>query len=385
MARIVGVHFRNAGKVYYFDPKGLDVHMGDKLIVETARGLEMGSATLPPQEIPDDQVGKPLKDVVRLATEEDLKHEEENRKKEDEAYKRCKELIAKHNLEMKLVDAEYTFDNNKLLFYFTAEGRVDFRELVKDLASIFHTRIELRQIGVRDETKVLGGIGSCGRELCCKTFLSDFAPVSIKMAKTQGLSLNPTKISGVCGRLMCCLKNEEESYEYLNSLMPKIGDEVRTEENEEGLVTAVNVLRQRAKVLFEENDTREVREYSVEELSVIGHRKKGQQQKKQQEAKTGDEPKSKKNDGKKREERKPVEVEKTNNQKQDSGDTQPKKNNRNRGRNKNKSNGGYNQANQNPHQNTDRSKNNRNNRGNYNKNKNHGENQQGGAKSQGEN
>ena len=224
MARIVGVHFRNAGKVYYFDPKDLDIKMGDKLIVETARGVEMGTATLPPQDVEDDKVVQPLKEVIRIATEEDLVKEVENRAKEDEAYRKCKELIMKHELEMKLVEAEYTFDNNKLLFYFTAEGRVDFRELVKELAGIFRTRIELRQIGVRDETKVLGGIGICGRELCCKSYLTDFSPVSIKMAKTQNLSLNPTKISGVCGRLMCCLKNEEETYEYLNSKLPGIGD-----------------------------------------------------------------------------------------------------------------------------------------------------------------
>ena len=214
------------------------------VIVETARGVEMGTVLIPPKEVEDDKVIQPLKPVIRIATEEDEKVIERNREKEKEAFAICKEKIAKHGLEMKLVNAEYTFDNNKLLFYFTADGRIDFRELVKDLASVFRTRIELRQIGVRDETKILGGIGICGRELCCKSYLSDFIPVSIKMAKEQNLSLNPTKISGVCGRLMCCLKNEQDTYEYLNSRLPSVGDTVTTPSGMRGEVSAVNVLRQ---------------------------------------------------------------------------------------------------------------------------------------------
>ena len=206
MIKIVGVRFRTAGKVYYFGPKNLDLKIGDRVIVETARGVEMGTVAVAPKEVPDDEVVQPLKTVQRIATEEDFKRAEKNKEKEKEAFKICQEKIKKHKLEMKLVDAEYTFDNNKLLFYFTADGRIDFRELVKDLASVFRTRIELRQIGVRDETKIMGGIGICGRPLCCSSYLTDFVPVSIKMAKEQNLSLNPTKISGVCGRLMCCLK-----------------------------------------------------------------------------------------------------------------------------------------------------------------------------------
>ena len=229
MIKIVGVRFRTAGKVYYFGPKNLDLKIGDRVIVETARGVEMGTVAVAPKEVPDDEVVQPLKTVQRIATEEDFKRAEKNKEKEKEAFKICQEKIKKHKLEMKLVDAEYTFDNNKLLFYFTADGRIDFRELVKDLASVFRTRIELRQIGVRDETKIMGGIGICGRPLCCSSYLTDFVPVSIKMAKEQNLSLNPTKISGVCGRLMCCLKNEQETYEYLNSLLPNIGDYVTTQ------------------------------------------------------------------------------------------------------------------------------------------------------------
>ena len=331
MARIVGVHFRNAGKVYYFDPKDLDIKMGDKLIVETARGVEMGTATLPPQDVEDDKVVQPLKEVIRIATEEDLVKEVENRAKEDESYRKCKELIMKHELEMKLVEAEYTFDNNKLLFYFTAEGRVDFRELVKELAGIFRTRIELRQIGVRDETKVLGGIGICGRELCCKSYLTDFSPVSIKMAKTQNLSLNPTKISGVCGRLMCCLTNEEETYEFLNSNLPKIGDEVHTVDGSDGVVTQVNVLRQKVKVLFEEGDNRELREYPTEELTVTGHRKKGQNQQKQNKE-------EKKNDKKEepKKEDKPVEKKAENQPKKEENNSSDNASNGGNGENKNK-------------------------------------------------
>ena len=273
MIKVVGIRFRNAGKIYYFDPKDFEMEVGSHAIVETARGIEYGTVLIAPREVADDQVIQPLKPVIRVATEEDTKTVERNREREKSAYKTCQEKIAKHGLEMKLVQAEYTFDNNKLLFYFTADGRIDFRELVKDLASVFRNRIEMRQIGVRDETKMLGGIGICGRELCCCSYLSDFVPVSIKMAKEQNLSLNPTKISGVCGRLMCCLKNEEETYEYLNSRLPGIGDAVTTSTGEVGEVQSVNVLRQKVKVLIEVDDGKELREYEVDELKFRPRRK----------------------------------------------------------------------------------------------------------------
>ena len=220
MIKVIGVRFRKAGKVYFFDPAELEIKAGDNVIVETARGIEYGKVVIGCKEVEEDKVIQPLKPVIRVATPEDDEIEKKNKEKEKDAFVICLEKIRKHGLEMKLIDAEYTFDNNKVLFYFTADGRIDFRELVKDLASVFKTRIELRQIGVRDETKIVGGIGICGRPLCCHTHLSEFAPVSIKMAKEQNLSLNPTKISGVCGRLMCCLKNEEEAYEELNSKLP---------------------------------------------------------------------------------------------------------------------------------------------------------------------
>ena len=273
MTKIVGVRFRTAGKVYYFGPKNLELKVGDDVIVETARGIEMGKVAIGPQEVADDEVVQPLKNVQRIATEEDHKRVAKNKEKEKEALKICQEKIRKHNLEMKLVDAEYTFDNNKLLFYFTADGRIDFRELVKDLASVFRTRIELRQIGVRDETRIMGGIGICGRPLCCSSYLTDFVPVSIKMAKEQNLSLNPTKISGVCGRLMCCLKNEQETYEYLNSQLPNVGDTVTTPEGIRGQVKSVNVLRQLVKVLIEQDDTKEEREYQASQLKFRAKRK----------------------------------------------------------------------------------------------------------------
>ena len=244
------------------------------VIVETARGVEMGTVLIPVREVDDGSVPQPLKPVMRIATEEDEKTVESNHQKEKEAYAICKEKIAKHGLEMKLVAAEYTFDNNKLLFYFTADGRIDFRELVKDLASVFRTRIELRQIGVRDETKMLGGIGICGRELCCKAYLTDFIPVSIKMAKEQNLSLNPTKISGVCGRLMCCLKNEEETYEYLNSRLPAVGDTVTTPSGMRGEVMGINVLRQQVKVVVDNGEEKELQEYSVDDLTFTPRRRK---------------------------------------------------------------------------------------------------------------
>lgn len=266
MVKVIGIRFRTAGKIYYFDPKDIELKRGDHVIVETARGVEYGTVVMPPSDLKDKEFNSPLKPVMRKATEEDKEKEKKNREKEREAFKICKEKIVKHGLDMKLIDAEYTFDNNKVLFYFTADGRVDFRELVKDLASVFKTRIELRQIGVRDETKILGGIGFCGRPLCCHTYLSDFAPVSIKMAKEQNLSLNPTKISGICGRLMCCLKNEEETYEELNRKLPNPGDSVTTNDGFKGEVASVNVLRQLVKVVIDEGDEKEIKEYKAADL-----------------------------------------------------------------------------------------------------------------------
>ena len=274
MVKIVGVRFRNAGKVYYFDPKGYKIKAGDHVIVETARGVEYGSVVGGVRNVPDDTIVLPLKAVIRVATPEDDVRAQRNRDKEKDALKICQEKIIKHGLEMKLIDAEYTFDNNKVLFYFTADGRIDFRELVKDLAAVFKMRIELRQIGVRDETKILGGIGICGRVLCCNSYLSEFAPVSIKMAKEQNLSLNPTKISGVCGRLMCCLKNEEDTYEYLNSRLPGIGDTVTTVDGQKGEVQSVNVLRQRVKILVDVDDEKELQEYDVKDLKFKPRRRK---------------------------------------------------------------------------------------------------------------
>ena len=275
MTKVIGVRFRPAGKVYFFAPGKLNIRTGDKVIVETARGVEFGSVVTGPKEVEDEQITQPLKSVIRVATKDDVRKEEKNREKEKEAFEICLQKIRKHGLEMKLIDAEYTFDNNKVLFYFTADGRINFRELVKDLASVFRTRIELRQIGVRDETKIRGGIGICGRPLCCHTYLSEFAPVSIKMAKEQNLSLNPTKISGVCGRLMCCLTNEEETYEELNSHLPSNGDHVTTPEGLHGDVQSVNVLRQLVKVIVTlDNDEKEIREYHAEELRFKPRRKK---------------------------------------------------------------------------------------------------------------
>ena len=274
MVKIVGVRFRNAGKVYYFDPKNYKIRPSDHVIVETARGIEYGTVVGKVREVEEEKVVQPLKPVIRVATQEDDARAKKNRAKEKDAMRICLEKIRKHGLEMKLIDTEYTFDNNKVLFYFTADGRIDFRELVKDLAAVFKMRIELRQIGVRDETKILGGIGICGRALCCSTFLSEFAPVSIKMAKEQNLSLNPTKISGVCGRLMCCLKNEEETYEYLNSRLPSQGDTVTTADGLKGEVQSVNVLRQRVKVLIDVNDEKELHEYDAQDLKFKPRRRK---------------------------------------------------------------------------------------------------------------
>lgn len=277
MTTVIGVRFRTAGKIYYFSPKDTQFKKGDHVIVETARGVEYGTVILPNREIEDEKVIQPLKSIIRKATDADAETNKKNREKEKEALKICHEKVIKHNLEMKLIDAEYTFDNNKVLFYFTADGRVDFRELVKDLASVFRTRIELRQIGVRDETKILGGIGVCGRALCCHSYLSDFVPVSIKMAKEQSLSLNPTKISGICGRLMCCLKNEEETYEELNKKLPGVGDRVTTDDGFKGEVSGVNVLRQLVKVVIEEGDEREIREYHVDRLKFKPRHRKNNQ------------------------------------------------------------------------------------------------------------
>ena len=275
MTRVIGVRFRPAGKIYFFAPGKYNIHTGDKVIVETARGVEFGTVVTGQRDVEDDKITQPLKPVIRNATQDDIRKEEKNREKEKEAFGICLEKIRKHGLEMKLIDAEYTFDNNKVLFYFTADGRIDFRELVKDLASVFRTRIELRQIGVRDETKIRGGIGICGRPLCCNTYLSEFAPVSIKMAKEQNLSLNPSKISGVCGRLMCCLTNEEETYEELNSRLPSNGDHVTTPEGLKGDVQSVNVLRQQVKVIVTlDNDEKEIREYKASELRFKPKRKK---------------------------------------------------------------------------------------------------------------
>lgn len=274
MTKVIGVRFRTAGKIYYFSPGKFEIKQGDHVIVETARGVEYGKVVIGTRKVKDQEVIQPLKSVIRIATEQDQKTEEKNREKEKEAFQICLEKIRKHGLEMKLIDAEYTFDNNKVLFYFTADGRIDFRQLVKDLAAIFKTRIELRQIGVRDETKILGGIGICGRSLCCHTYLSEFAPVSIKMAKEQNLSLNQTKISGVCGRLMCCLKNEQETYEELNKKLPGIGDTVTLPDGIQGTVQNVNVLRQRVKVVVEVNDEKEIQEFPVNELKFRPRKKK---------------------------------------------------------------------------------------------------------------
>ena len=275
MTKVIGVRFRKAGKVYYFSPGDADIKAGQHVIVETARGVEYGHVVLGSHEVDDKKVIQPLKPVIRMATAADEEIERRNKEKEKEAFKICLEKIKKHELDMKLIDTEYTFDNNKVLFYFTADGRIDFRDLVKDLASVFKTRIELRQIGVRDETKIVGGIGICGRPLCCASYLSEFIPVSIKMAKEQNLSLDPTKISGVCGRLMCCLKYEEETYEELNGRLPNIGDYVTTDDGLKGEVHSVSILRQLVKVVVTVNgDEKEIREYKVDQLKFRPKRKK---------------------------------------------------------------------------------------------------------------
>ena len=276
MTKVIGVRFRRAGKIYFFAPgKYTDISEGDHVIVETVRGVEYGNVVLGIRDVEYEKVIQPLKAVIRVATPEDDAREAKNREKEKEAFKICLEKIAKHKLAMKLIKVEYTFDNNKILFYFTADGRIDFRELVKDLASVFKTRIELRQIGVRDEAKIRGGIGACGRPLCCATYMPEFIPVSIKMAKEQNLSLNPTKISGVCGRLMCCLTNEEETYEELNNNLPSAGEAVTTPEGLKGEVQSLSVLRQLVRVIVTlDNDEKEIREYPAADLKFKPRRRK---------------------------------------------------------------------------------------------------------------
>ncbi|HJI56821.1 MAG TPA: stage 0 sporulation family protein [Oscillospiraceae bacterium] len=268
MAIIIGVKFKGAGKVYYFDPDEAILNAGDYVVVETSRGIECGTVTFGNREINDDGLNRPLKKIIRPATAEDIAHLEGNRKKEEKAYGICLKKIIEHNLKMKLVTVEYTFDNNKILFYFTADGRVDFRELVKDLAGIFRTRIELRQIGVRDESKMLGGLGICGREFCCKGFLSDFQPVSIKMAKEQGMSLNPVKISGTCGRLMCCLKYEQEAYSDLLKKTPKIGAYVSTPDGK-GTVVDQNLIKGILNIQLQKNPDSPPKSYKVNEVKLI--------------------------------------------------------------------------------------------------------------------
>ena len=277
MKRIIGVRFRSAGKIYFFDPLDFEVKRNDHVIVETARGIEYGTVVGDIREVDDSEVTQPLKPVLRVATKKDDEQEQKNKEKEKDAFKICLEKIHARGLEMKLIDAEYTFDNNKILFYFTADGRIDFRELVKDLAGVFRTRIELRQIGVRDETKIRGGTGVCGRPVCCNTYLSDFIPLSIKMAKEQNLSLNPTKISGVCGRLMCCLKHEEETYEDLNRRLPGVGDYVTTPDGLKGEVQSVNVLRQLVKVIVDVNGDKEIQEYKAEDIKFKRRHRKEKQ------------------------------------------------------------------------------------------------------------
>ncbi len=267
MVKVVGVRFKTAGKIYYFDPGELVIGLNQNVIVETARGIEFGLVVVPNRDVDESEIVAPLKKVIRIATNEDTAHAAENDKKEKEAYNVCLQKINDHKLDMKLIDVEYTFDNNKVLFYFTADGRVDFRELVKDLAAVFKTRIELRQIGVRDESKMMGGIGICGRVLCCNSFLGEFQPVSIKMAKEQSLSLNPTKISGTCGRLMCCLKYEQEAYEDLLDRVPKVGAIVETPEGQ-GTVVEVNLLKEILKIKLDIGKETELRVYNFKEGEV---------------------------------------------------------------------------------------------------------------------
>ena len=268
MVEVAGIRFKKVGKIYYFSPGNLKLKSGDHVIVETSRGIEYGTVAVPVKSVSEEDIVPPLKSILRIATPDDDKQIEINKEKEKEAMQICQEKIKSHNLDMKLIDVEYTFDHNKVLFYFSAEGRIDFRELVRDLAGVFKTRIELRQIGVRDEAKMMGGLGICGRQLCCSLFLSDFEPVSIKMAKEQNLSLNPTKISGTCGRLMCCLKNEQEAYEDILKTTPGVGYIVKTPDGN-GTVTAVSVLKGIITVAIEDSGEKKLKEYHVDDLKIL--------------------------------------------------------------------------------------------------------------------
>ena len=268
MIKVVGIRFKKAGKIYYFNPIDFNIDKGSYVVVETARGIEFGECVIGVKEISENEIISPLKSVLRVATEEDIKKHFNNKDKQNEAFDICLKKIEEHKLNMKLIDVEYTFDNNKVIFYFTADGRVDFRELVKDLATIFKTRIELRQIGVRDEAKMIGGLGPCGRPMCCSTFLGDFASVSIKMAKEQNLSLNPTKISGICGRLMCCLNYEQSTYEDIRKRMPKVGSIVKTEEGT-GEVTSNNTVKECVRVKLKRGEEEIVEEFKIETIELI--------------------------------------------------------------------------------------------------------------------
>ncbi|MFD3158632.1 stage 0 sporulation family protein [Haloimpatiens sp. FM7330] len=268
MVTVVGIRFRRVGKIYYFDPAELQLQVGDKVLVETARGIEFGQCVIPNRQIEEDKIVAPLKSVIKKADEKDVEKNLENKRKEKDAFKICIDKIKKHELDMKLIDVEYTFDNNKVIFYFTADGRVDFRELVKDLASVFRTRIELRQIGVRDEAKMVGGLGPCGRPLCCATFLGDFEPVSIKMAKEQNLSLNPAKISGICGRLMCCLNYEQKNYLEIRRKLPKVGSLVDSSYGK-GEVIGNSVVKENVKVKIQTDDDEIVKEIPIKEIKLI--------------------------------------------------------------------------------------------------------------------
>ena len=272
MPKVIGVRFKPVGKIYYFSPVNFDIKEGDSVIVETSRGIEFGTVVSGIREASDNEIIKPLKEVMRLATEEDIKRQNDNKKKEKEALIQCEKKVKEHGLEMNLIDAEYTFDGSKLLFYFTADGRIDFRDLVKDLAIIFRTRIELRQIGVRDESKIVGSVGVCGRDICCSKFLGEFVPVSIKMAKEQGLSLNPTKISGICGRLMCCLKYEQDTYEELLKYTPREGSLVKTPKGE-GTVQFVSILKGLVKVKLEAAGEQVVEEFNVSDIKILKNSK----------------------------------------------------------------------------------------------------------------
>lgn len=269
MVTVIGIRFKKAGKIYYFDPDNITLRAGDYAIVETARGIEFGEVVIGPKEVSEDEIIAPLKKVLRIADEEDRQKDAENKAKEEQAFDTCLKKISEHKLSMKLVDVEYTFDNNKVIFYFTADGRVDFRELVKDLAAVFKTRIELRQIGVRDEAKMIGGLGPCGRPLCCSSFLGEFEPVSIKMAKEQNLSLNPTKISGICGRLMCCLKYEQETYECIRTKLPRVGSVIRTCDYQ-GEVVENSVVGEWVKIrVINADKEEEIRQYPISEVTLV--------------------------------------------------------------------------------------------------------------------